>query len=266
MPPESFTRIYPPNDGPDTPPLWVIFRGGDVVVPEGTIALLERADDPASAEASLLLGSLGGRPVRVAEIAADAELPAGLRAIALRSVLADGPADVWLAADYGHQILRWMRSSRFCGVCGQPMALADGWGKRCGGCGHTVYPPVSPAIIVLIHDGSRALLTTKSGWGKRYSLVAGFVEPGETFEECVVREVREEVGVEVDQVRYIQSQSWPFPHQVMVGFLARYAGGEIVIDTTELADARWFDRSDPPELPPHYTISRQLLEIWLQEG
>jgi NAD+ diphosphatase len=118
---------------------------------------------------------------------------------------------------------------------------------------------------VLIHDGPRALLTTKTGWGKRYSLVAGFVEPGETFEECVVREVREEVGVEVDRLRYLKSQSWPFPHQVMVGFLAAYAGGEIVLDTAELADARWFDRNDLPELPQPYTISRQIIDYWLAE-
>jgi NAD+ diphosphatase len=267
MPPGSFTRLYPPHQGPETPPLWVVFRGGDLVMPSEMIGLLDQVDHLLTRPAeSLLLGLLGDRPIRVIELPAEAELPPDLRTLGMRGVLADGPPEVWLVADYAQQILRWMRNSRFCGACGQPMALADGWGKRCGACGHTIYPPVSPAIIVLIHDGSRALLTTKDGWGKRYSLVAGFVEPGETFEECVAREVREEVGVEVDQVRYIRSQSWPFPHQVMVGFLAHYAGGEIAIDTTELADARWFDRSDLPELPQPYTISRQLIDIWLQES
>lgn len=118
-------------------------------------------------------------------------------------------------------------------------------------------------MIVLVHEGERALLASKAGWGKRYSLVAGFVEPGETLEECVAREVKEEVGVEVDELRYVGSQAWPFPHQIMVGFLAHYAGGEIAIDTAELADARWFTRDDLPELPPPFTISRQIIELWL---
>jgi NAD+ diphosphatase len=186
-----------------------------------------------------------------------------LISVHLRTLLSDAYPALCSIADYAHQLLRWMRTSNFCSSCGQPIALADGWGKRCTGCGHIGYPPVSPAIIVLIHDGPRALLTTKTGWGKRYSLVAGFVEPGETFEECVVREVREEVGVEVGGIQYVKSQSWPFPHQVMVGFLAEYASGEIVIDTTELSDARWFDLSDLPELPQPYTISRQIIDLWL---
>jgi NAD+ diphosphatase len=118
-------------------------------------------------------------------------------------------------------------------------------------------------VIVLIHDGGdRALLTTKSGWGKRYSLVAGFVEPGETLEACVAREVREEVGVEVEELRYVGSQPWPFPHQLMVGFMARYAGGEIAIDTAELTDAAWFSRDALPELPPPFSIARQIIELW----
>jgi NAD+ diphosphatase len=115
---------------------------------------------------------------------------------------------------------------------------------------------------VLVTDGERALLASKAGWGKRYSLVAGFVEPGETFEECVAREVEEEVGVAVGSMRYVASQAWPFPHQIMVGFIADYAGGDIVLDEAELADARWFPRDALPELPPPFTISRQIIELW----
>lgn len=263
---QLFTRMYPPAAGPEGAPLWAVFRKGDLVVPSEQLTLLESIDGLAlDSSASILIGTLGGRPVRVLEVVEDTPLPAELITVHLRTLLSDAHPGLSSIADYGHQLLRWMRSSSFCSSCGQGLALADGWGKRCAGCGHISYPPVSPAIIVLIHDGPRALLTTKTGWGKRYSLVAGFVEPGETFEQCVAREVREEVGVEVGTLRYVKSQSWPFPHQVMVGFLAEYASGEIVIDTTELSDARWFDVSDLPELPQPYTISRQIIDLWLSE-
>ncbi len=260
---QRFIRIYPPDQGPSAAPLWAVFRNGDLVVSAERMALLDSIDGIVDdTTESLLIGTIGERPVRVIEIAADAVLPTELISVHLRTLLSDAHPALSSIADYANQLLRWMRTSNFCGSCGQPIALVDGWGKRCAGCGHIGYPPVSPAIIVLIHDGLRALLTTKSGWGKRYSLVAGFVEPGETFEECVVREVREEVGVEVGGIEYLKSQSWPFPHQVMVGFLAEYASGEIAIDTTELSDARWFDISDLPELPQPYTISRQIIELW----
>jgi NAD+ diphosphatase len=262
-----FTRLYPPSEGPGGAPLWAIFRGADLVTIPASPALLERIDGlPIDTGAALLIGAIGDRPVRAAEIPGDALLPDGLAAMTLRDLLASADPALVNTADYAIQLLRWMKANRYCPSCGQPLALADGWGVRCAACSHTSYPPVSPAIIVLIHDGERALLTTKAGWGKRYSLVAGFVEPGETFEECVAREVREEVGVEVGELRYLESQSWPFPHQIMVGFLARYAGGEIAIDTTELADARWFSRDDLPELPPPYTISRRIINRWLAEG
>jgi NAD+ diphosphatase len=257
-----FERIYPPNPAPQGAPLWAIFRAGDLVTFADAPGLLADVAEFGEPGNPLLLGSLGEQPVYTFEIADDSVVPSIFAPISLRDLLAHGPAQLAQIADYASQILRWMRNSRFCPACGQAIELADGWGKRCAACRHLMYPPASPAIIVLIHDERRALLTTKQGWGNRYSLVAGFVEPGETFEECVAREVREEVGVEVDQVQYLHSQSWPFPHQVMVGFLAHYAGGEIVIDTTELSDARWFSVDALPDLPPPYAISRQIIEIW----
>jgi NAD+ diphosphatase len=259
-----FERMYPPKPAPNGAPLWALFLGGELVISAATQGLLEDTVglefDPASA---LLIGAVGEQPVFTLDIAADTALPAEYALINMRDLLARGPVQLVSIADYALQLLRWMQQSGFCAVCGQPMTLADGWGKRCAACGHLAYPPASPAIIVLIHDGqNHALLATKGGWNARYSLVAGFVEPGETFEECVAREVREEVGVEVSDIRYLKSQSWPFPHQVMVGFLARYAGGEIVIDTNELSDARWFAADALPDLPPPYAISRQIIEYW----
>jgi NAD+ diphosphatase len=266
-----FRRLYPPAAASDKRALWLLFHGAEVIVPEGgPPALLEGAlaapEDFVLAE-SLLLGTLDDRPLLAGSLAPDAPLPPGFRAVGLRAVLANADVELSTLAGYAAQLFQWARTSRFCPACGQPLGPLEGtWGRSCAACGHTLYPPVSPATIVLIHDGDRVLLTTKPGWGKRYSLVAGFVEPGETLEDSVVREVREEVGVEVDDLRYVGSQPWPFPHQIMIGFLAHYAGGEIVIDTTELAGAAWFTRDALPELPPPFSISRQIIELWRAGG
>jgi NAD+ diphosphatase len=125
------------------------------------------------------------------------------------------------------------------------------------------YPHVSPCVIVLIHDGEHILLTHKPGWGPMHSIVAGFVEPGESLEECLVREVREEVGAEVDEVRYFHSQPWPFPHQLMIGFFARYIGGEIRPDPSELDVARWFHVDELPAIPPPLSIARRMIDAWV---
>ena len=263
-----FRRLYPPTAASEGAAYWLLFRGDDLLlVGEGAPALLEGTSAaPTHFDSVLdpfLIGAIEDRPVMVGGLAADAALPPGLLALGLRGVLAQADADLAMLAGYAAQLLRWRSTSRFCPACGQPLGPLDGWGKACPACGHTLYPPVSPAAIVLIHDGpDRVLLTSKPGWGQRYSLVAGFVEPGETLEQCVAREVLEEVGVEVTDIRYVGSQPWPFPHQLMVGFMARYAGGDIAIDTTELADARWFTRDALPELPPPFTISRQIIEMW----
>src|SRR5207247_4608684 len=132
-------------------------------------------------------------------------------------------------------------------------------------CAATYYPRISPAAIVLVHDGPRVLLARPKHFPEWYALIAGFLETGETLEECAAREVREETGVLVDQVVYQGSQPWPFPHQVMIGFRARYAGGDIVVDTTELDDARWFDVTSLPPLPPPVSIARAMIDAWAAE-
>lgn len=262
-----FRRLYPPALPDDGPAYWLLFSGDDLLVVEGEPPrLLEgttRRHELVEVPEPQLLGMLDDRPVMFAALDPGAPPPPGLRAIGLRALLAQADAELSALSGYAAQLLRWSRSSRFCPACAEPLQPLDGWGKRCPGCGHSLYPPVSPAAIVLIHDGpERVLLTSKSGWGARYSLVAGFVEPGETLEQCVAREVLEEVGVAVDGVRYVGSQPWPFPNQLMVGFTARYAGGEIAIDTSELVDARWFARDGLPELPPPFSIARQIIEMW----
>ncbi len=263
--PPRFQRLYPPAAA-EGQAYWLLFSGDDLLFAEGEpLGLLDGtavAPHLADALEPQLLGALDGRPVMFGALD-PASAPPGLRAVGLRALLAQADEELAAIAGYAAQMRRWLRTSRFCSVCAQPLQANDGWGKVCPGCGHTLYPPVSPAAIVLIHDGADgALLASKPGWGARYSLIAGFVEPGESLEQCVAREVLEEVGVAVDEVRYVGSQPWPFPQQLMLGFTARYAGGDVVVDASELADARWFSRDALPELPPHFSIARQIIERW----
>lgn len=264
-------RLAPPARPVDGPASWLLFSGDTVLLAAGSpLRLLEgtvQCPDLGEVAEPHLLGLLDGRPVMFGALAPATPLPAGAQTYGVREVLAQADGELGALVGYGAQLMRWVRTSRYCPACAQPLQPLDGWGKGCPGCGLSLYPPVSPAAIVLIHDGGeRLLLISKPGWGARYSLVSGFVEPGETAEQCVAREVHEEVGVAVDEVRYAGSQPWPFPHQLMLGFTARYAGGTIVIDQTELRDARWFTRTALPELPPPVSIARQLIEHWRQRG
>ncbi len=148
------------------------------------------------------------------------------------------------------------------------MAVAGERAKRCPRCGLTSYPRLSPAVIVLIRreaaEGPEILLVRGQGFPERfYGLVAGFVEPGESLDEAVRRETVEEVGLTLTDIRYFGSQPWPFPHSLMIGFTAAWAGGEIRIDESELADARWCDPDDLPNLPSKLSIARRLIDDWL---
>ncbi len=164
------------------------------------------------------------------------------------------------------QILHWERTSAHCPVCGENvMRIPGSWGKKCTVCAYENYPHVHPCIIVLVRRGDEFLLARKAEWvAGRYSLIAGFLEFGESLEECVQREVREETGVTVKNVQYVGSQNWPFPSQLMAGFVAEYAGGEIVVDHDELEDARWFSLNEmPPGLPGCHSIARWIIDRFM---
>jgi NAD+ diphosphatase len=174
---------------------------------------------------------------------------------------------VWIAGR-ANQLVDWSRSHQFCGRCGhRTRDEQTERAKVCPACGLTNYPRVSPAVIVAVVKNNQILLANnkrfKSGY---YSVLAGFVEPGENLEECVVREVREEVGISVKNIRYYASQPWPFPNSLMVGFLADYAAGEIEVDPGEIDNAGWFDAGSLPSIPPKITIARDLIDWFVAKS
>ena len=210
------------------------------------------------------LGTLEETPCLACEVSPDFSLPQGWRELTQRELFGRLADDSRGLVGYASQLLLWQRTNRFCPVCGHSTeAIGGTWGRICPNCGYNSYPPVTPAILVLVYDGARMLLTHKPGWGKRFSCIAGFVEPGESLEECVQREVHEEVGLEVTDVTYVGSQPWPFPHQLMVGFTARYVGGTLHLDEQELDDAAWFHADALPELPPPESLAHHIIVTWL---
>jgi NAD+ diphosphatase len=177
---------------------------------------------------------------------------------------------LWLAGR-AVQIIDWDRTHQFCSRCANPNEiLAHERAKKCPNCGLTTYPRISPAIIVRVDriiDGVPHLLLARNGRWRRgwYSVLAGFVEPGETLEDCVHREVFEEVGLRLKNVRYFGSQPWPFPNSLMVGFTAEYASGEIVLEEEEIEDAHWFTAETLPNLPSSMSIARRLVDAFVAE-
>jgi NAD+ diphosphatase len=208
------------------------------------------------------IGTLGDLPVYAEQAPDDAPI------VGLRDLASQIDGESWQAASLATQLVDFARTTRFCGVCAAERSWAErDLGRTCPNGHETAYPRISPCAIVLVHDGGRrVLLGKRANWGvNRFSLFAGFVEQGESLETCAVREVREEIGVELDDLRYVGSQSWPFPSQLMLGFTARYASGEIVVDPEEIDEARWFDVDDLPPLPPTLSIARRILEAYIAE-
>ena len=175
----------------------------------------------------------------------------------------------WIIAGRAVQLLEWRRTHRYCGRCGVATEQVPGErAMRCPDCGLLAFPRLAPAVITLItRDDGRALLARNAKFPvPMFSCLAGFVEPGETLEHAVVREVKEEVGVDIGRVAYRSSQPWPFPHSLMIGFRAEWTGGEIEPDGVEIAEADWFGVDDLPPIPPRLSIARTLIDEWIAEN
>jgi len=208
------------------------------------------------------VGLWRGVPYQV-QLAAGAALPDGeYEWFGLRALFGAVDDGLLGLASRAVQLAEWARSHRYCGVCATPMQAAAGERAfKCPACGFTAYPRISPAMMVLIRKGSSVLLArhAQSPY-QRFTALAGFLEAGESVEEAVHREVCEEVGLRVHNLQYFGSQSWPFPHSLMIAFTADYLDGEIRVDETEIAEARWFGPGDDfPDVPPGVSIASSLI-------
>ncbi len=246
---------------------WFVFRNGDLLVRDGDDPIPPRsasADLPAEGDAHYL-GAIGGAGCFAIALTRDATAPDGHAFAGLRALFIRMPRETWHAAGRALQILEWDRTHRFCGACATPTVAVPGErAKKCPACALTAYPRVAPAIIVLVHRGDEAILARGPRTPASFlSTLAGFVEPGESLEETLAREVEEEVGVRVKNARYFGSQPWPFPHSLMVGFFAEHDDGEPRPDGVELDVARWFRFDALPVIPPRISIARQLIDAWV---
>ena len=250
--------------------LWFCVRGAELLVVEnGETAEFPLADDLGTlglqADTSHFLGLLDGVGCMAAGIDDAAEPPAGAAFTELRPLWTRLDEQLFTLAGRALQIVEWDRTHRFCGRCGTPTESTPGErAKRCPACGLLAFPRVSPAAIVRVTRGDEILLAHGQRFPSRmYSVLAGFVEPGESIEEAIHRELYEEVGIEVTALRYFGSQPWPFPHSLMIGFTAEWAGGELAPDPEEIADAGWYRADDLPPIPPGLSIARKLIDDWL---
>jgi len=180
----------------------------------------------------------------------------------LRAVMSLMVPELFLMAGRAWQVANFIRTHKFCGQCGTKM-IAITWevAMQCHQCSFRAYPRVSPAVMMaVVKDGKLLLAQNKRNLGGVYSVLAGFVEVGETLEQTVAREVKEEVGLDICNIRYFGSQPWPFPHNMMIAYIADYQGGEIDIDENELSAAGWYDASSLPELPGPHSIAKQIID------
>lgn len=225
------------------------------------------AESALAPECKFYFGALDGRPCYAAGLDRHRALPAALEWIELRALFGSIRDELLWVAGRANQLVDWDQSHRFCGRCGEPTEdKADERAKQCPRCGLTNYPRLSPAVIAAVLRGDQILLARNKRFKiPMFSVLAGFVEPGETLEACVEREIREEVGITVKNIRYFGSQPWPFPNSLMIGFVAEYAGGEITVDKHEIAEAGWFSKLNLPRVPPSISIARRLID-WFVES
>lgn len=255
----------------DTAALWFVFRSNELLVRRDEAeAPLTEAPEDLGIEVLFRqeIGHLDGRRCYAVGVAPDAQVPEEMEFRDLRGLFFGGVNErFFMMAGRAKQIVEWYETHRFCGRDGtETVAGSEELARRCPRCGTLYYPRLNPAVIVLVKSGDSLLLARSPGFPPgMYSTLAGFVEPGESIEETIEREICEEVGVEVENIRYFGSQPWPFPHSLMIGFIADYAGGEIRIEPEEIEDAGWYPVDDLPKLPPEVSIARAMIDDFVAQ-
>lgn len=251
------------------PGYWFMFKGQQLVMPKGknTVPL---GDGPSKWQLKLgdrhFLGNYKGINCYSGALLDGQQLPGTMELIGLRSLLGILDEDLFTIAGRAVQLDYWRKTHRFCGSCGKPTTVEPGeeLSMICTDCNVSFYPRISPVVIMSIVDGNRILLARSPRFRSGlFSTLAGFVEPGETLEEAVKREVMEEVTLQVKEIRYVASQPWPFPHSLMMGFRSTYAGGKVHIDSKEIEEAGWFSAHELPPIPTKGTIARHLIQEFL---
>ena len=264
---DLFVALVTPPESLSVPAYWFVFQGNQI--------LIRREDDRASVPEVVHIRELGLEPVRIqylgvlqgrhcfsCEFEPGVSAPEGFLWSGLRGLFGQVDDVVFGLAGRALQVMDWDRSHQYCGRCGTPTVLKTGErARQCPSCGQTHYPRIAPAVMALVQRGDQLLLARSPHFPPgMHSALAGFVEPGESLEQCLIREVKEEVCVEVDNLRYFSSQPWPFPHSLMIAFNCDYVSGEIVPDPTEIEAAAWFGLNNLPVLPNRISIARRLID------
>ena len=270
--------IQPLADAPPRPRTWfavgsrgLLVRRDETAVSTPRRWLLPRTDDLESLGVALgdayFFGRWGDSDAFALSIPETTTVPDGWSLLGIRGLVEAFDEETFALAGRASHVLDWATTSRFCGRCGsRTERVPTEWCMRCPSCALTMYPRIAPAIIVLVRKGDQALLARNARFPVPFfSTLAGFSEIGESLEETVKREVLEEVGVCVKDLRYVASQPWPFPHSLMLGFTAEWESGDIVVDNEEIAEARWYASTELPLVPPRLSIARRLIDAWVDE-
>lgn len=275
MPKESIYKRYQPATTPEPENgqscYWFVFQSTKLMIKVANETLgipfsQSLEEIKLSPVRTQYLGRLDDHPCYSAEVSPETVAPAGMSFRDLRSLYGALDEDVFVLAGKAIQVVAWDQTHQYCGRCGlQTETLPDERAKKCPACGLISYPRISPAVITAVFKDNQILLTHNIAFrGKFYGLIAGFVEAGETLEECARREILEEVRIRVKNLQYFGSQPWPFPNSLMIGFTAEYESGEILADGKEISECGWYDTHNLPDLPSKMSIAREMIDWFIQ--